>query len=365
MTHGQGGQQGNQQGGSADAGAGGGDNKSDEPPAKTLLYTTQSGTEVSLDGTSRYNCIESCKNSPQMKSQGSGLMSLVTGGEQKEINDCVRFCEVEFEMQCFPGNSTVMVRGKGRTALQDVQIGDMVLAVGSCSMGGSTSSFASPWCNGDDEVEDVDMLGDDAQGLHLRYDAVLAWLHRDPEREAEVLELRHACGQVRLTPEHLIFVKRRSGRLAVVFAKDVRTGDQLVCPWVDGGLVYPEVTQVRRVLKKGLYAPLLSCGTLVVDRTVASCYAIPPSLAKTDLAQAVAQLADGAMLQTACRWALNPLCVAAEAASCLEQAAKPFRNSEKGQEEVREGDHHVLGKVEQGVHPYCELLYVLCTRLAA
>ncbi|CAK8989893.1 Desert hedgehog protein A (Cephalic hedgehog protein) (Desert hedgehog protein 1) (DHH-1) (X-CHH) [Cleaved into: Desert hedgehog protein A N-product [Durusdinium trenchii] len=99
--------------------------------------------------------------------------------------------------------------------------------------------------------------------------------------EAEVLQITHEQGKLELTAGHLLFAQKASDSFAPTVARDVRPGHRLAAPWVDGSVAKPEVLRIDTVRRKGLFAPLLACGTLLVDGTAASCYALPTPIAAT------------------------------------------------------------------------------------
>mmetsp|Transcript_67077 Transcript_67077/g.119363 ORF Transcript_67077/g.119363 Transcript_67077/m.119363 type:complete len:402 (+) Transcript_67077:125-1330(+) len=239
------------------------------PNCEELLdYQLENGKEVQLCGDSEEGCIESCKNADELKDQnleegggnkGMVALNMATGGEQQMMAGCTRFCRLEFELFCFPGDSTVVVRDRGRVPLADIQIGDDVMV----------------------------MRGTPAQGdVTLTFEPVIAWLHFDPYDTAPVLHFRHSIGKLHTSPGHLVFSRRPgsegvpSTKMAPILARDIRLGDRLLAPWIDGTLAEPEVLEIGKVSKKGLYAPLVESGTLLVDGTAVSCYALPTDISE-------------------------------------------------------------------------------------
>lgn len=258
--------------------------------ANPIPYTTEEGKMVMVNGTSESECIESCKNAPQLKNANLGMMGQASGGEMKEIGDCVRFCQTEFEITCFPGDSNVHVRNRGRVALSELRVGDEVLCFVPSA---SSASSPSPSLRAVPRrvQSDTDNTTGNAEGgnscdgpvaidgWRIRFDTVVAWLHWEPDTEAEVMVIHHSLGKVQLTANHLIFVQRRDcDPVKTILAKQVRVGDRLLAPWLDGGVATSEVLEIQRETKRGLFAPLLGSGTIVVDNTLASCYATPENL---------------------------------------------------------------------------------------
>eukprot|EP00933_Yihiella_yeosuensis_P082383 TRINITY_DN9623_c0_g1_i3.p1 TRINITY_DN9623_c0_g1~~TRINITY_DN9623_c0_g1_i3.p1 ORF type:complete len:425 (-),score=64.60 TRINITY_DN9623_c0_g1_i3:320-1594(-) len=274
--------------GSNDSGSGGGEGAGsggDDGTGSMLTFTTQTGKTVQVSGASRDKCVKSCESAPELKdgNQGGleGMMSGMVGGEKANINACVKFCHHEFEMFCFPGESTVVVRNCGQVPLAKLQVGDEVMAI----------------------------VPNTAGGWQLRFDPVIGWIHREPDAEADVLEIQHGTGQVRLTPSHLIFVQRSgSDSLAAAsLAREVQVGDSLLTPWIDGSIVSSEVLSIKTVRSRGMYAPLVLSGTVLVDGAAASCYAIPRNLSESSGYTFVTELLDPRNVHFACHSCFAPV----------------------------------------------------------
>ena len=45
------------------------------------------------------------------------------------LTGCIRFCQTEFQIHCFPASSTVVVRDRGRVPLSSLRLGDQVLVL--------------------------------------------------------------------------------------------------------------------------------------------------------------------------------------------------------------------------------------------
>lgn len=377
-------------GGGGDAG----DTGSAAGSGKTVEFTTRSGKTVVLNNESKSECIESCKNAPELKDANNaggidGLLGAVSGGERQSVADCINFCGVEHEMWCFPGDSTVVVRGRGRVPLSELCLGDMVLMA-------SPSSHRPPA----DTEQSSAVLGppDEAAakagcGRELQFSAVLAWLHRDPEAEAEVLEIQHELGKLRLTANHLVFAQRRSvqhddrscsrsyfgsspssSSTAAVptIAREVEVGDRVLAPWFDGTLALPQVKSVAQLRKRGLYAPLLDGGNLVVDGTVASCYAIPRHIAASPLFKHLGKYCDdGAAFHAAAHVLFLPLRMLCQPtpSNRLPTPRKrlALHYKEKLWEEAKDDlePHIDLPQNFQGVHPYAWVCYIGLASLVA
>ena len=113
-------------------------------------------------------------------------------------------------------------------------------------------------------------IGDQVLTGHKKtpYDMVYAHGHYQPEAKGEFLVLHTQDGvNVEITGEHLIFVEKQ---LNPVRASSVKVGDNLISP--DGPVA---VTKISRVTKYGLYAPLTTHGTLLINGGIwASSYTV-------------------------------------------------------------------------------------------
>jgi len=383
--------------GDSTAGAGnsggnnGGDDKKESAGAgSTLEFTDQKGNTIQLSGESEDACVESCKNADQLKDKKGGeqqgalgqAMQIGVGGEQQAMAECARFCQLEFQWYCFPGDSTVLVRGRGRVRLSELRVGEPVLAirrspeqlaideekedrdevVGESRGTQDWHAVMTPACRQNDEPGSPCSLPLPAAtpvptaapavaapllGWELHFEPVLAFLHREPATEAEVLRIRHGLGQVHLTANHLLFALRESnGTIESILADEVRVGDRVLAPWIDGTLSSPEVQAVDRVWKStGLYAPLLDSGTVLVDGTAASCYAIP-----WNMPDAHRRVAKVATLQNAYHAALLPL---------------RFFLAKHGMPKAAPDPRVAPAKGAEAVHPYVWFLYVVFASLVS
>lgn len=124
-------------------------------------------------------------------------------------------------------------------------------------------------------------LGDRIAALDFRgdivYSEVIAFLDRSLTERRQFVWLTTESGRMlTLTPAHLVLVEGRSS----VFAGRVQPGDKILVRdpadenEVEHRLRWDKVMDSRLVLEEGIYAPLTTEGTLLVDDVVASCYAI-------------------------------------------------------------------------------------------
>lgn len=127
-------------------------------------------------------------------------------------------------------------------------------------------------------------VGDFVRGA-VGYEPILGFLHVMPEKEAMYLVITHMSGKFRASPNHLVFiaVEDDAGYHAVQVS-EVQVGDMLLAnhgevpknPRLAGAFKPTLVLAVTRATSaQGMYAPLTSSGTIVVDGVLASIYADP------------------------------------------------------------------------------------------
>ncbi|XP_076301077.1 hedgehog signaling protein [Lasioglossum baleicum] len=146
---------------------------------------------------------------------------------------------------CFPGRSLVRTSDGVSKRLDQVRLGDRIAA--------------------------LDSRGD------IVYSEVIAFLDRSLTERRQFVRLTTESGRVlTLTPAHLVPVEGRSP----MFAGRVQPGDKILVRdpadenEVEHRLRWDKVVDSRLVLEEGVYAPLTTEGTLLVDDVVASCYAV-------------------------------------------------------------------------------------------
>lgn len=112
------------------------------------------------------------------------------------------------------------------------------------------------------------------------YSEVIAFLDRAPSERRQFIRLTTKSGRVlTLTPAHLVPVENRSS----IFAAKVQPGDRILVSDIaarnrtNGRLRWDSVVETKLVLEEGVFAPLTTEGTLLVDDVVASCYAVVDS----------------------------------------------------------------------------------------
>lgn len=159
---------------------------------------------------------------------------------------------------CFPAHATVTTTNGVDKAISDLNVGERVWGVDRVT--------------GEPRKSDIIMM-----------------MHSDNNVEADFLEIVVHSGtsklSIELTPNHLIYVhstkteftRWRHGAKAI-FASDVVLGD-IIYVKSNGSmhsthLELATVMSVRKVRQRGLFAPLTSDGTLLINGVAASCYAV-------------------------------------------------------------------------------------------
>jgi len=134
---------------------------------------------------------------------------------------------------CFSEKATVQTLDKGVIPMKQLEVGDAVL----------TGKH------------------------HDRYEPVYGFGHRDPSKPAEFLKISTSknTAPLEITGNHMVFVE---GKDHPVRADSIKEGDSLKAD--DESFV--SVEKIRKVTRKGLYAPLTPSGSIVVNGIVASNY---------------------------------------------------------------------------------------------
>lgn len=119
------------------------------------------------------------------------------------------------------------------------------------------------------------------------YSEVIAFLDRSPFERRQFIRLTTESGRMlTLTPAHLVPVEGQES----VFAAKVQPGDRILVSGattdtidnqvedqVKNDLRWDSVVEAKLVLEEGVFAPLTTEGTLLVNDVVASCYAVVDS----------------------------------------------------------------------------------------
>lgn len=121
-----------------------------------------------------------------------------------------------------------------------------------------------------DRIAALDSNGD------IVYSEVIAFLDRSLTERRQFVKLTTESGHIlTLTPAHLVPVEGRS----TVFAGRIRLGDKILVRdssneiEVQHRLRWDKVIDNQLVLEEGIFAPLTTEGTVLIDDVVASCYA--------------------------------------------------------------------------------------------
>jgi len=226
-------------------------------PEMTSNHHAVSATEIVIaQSLTVPDCIDRCKQEPNAVAISSHMSA-------SNVDTGVCICEIGAQGQaytsnwqtcyfyndgeetggggpiCFSSSSTVTLANSDQIPINQLQPGDHLMAVNE---------------NGD--VTSAPFLG---------------WLHRDDNLTTTFLDITTESGRkVSLSPSHLITVTDDTSKTpSMKFANTVRVGDYL---WSgESGLT--RVKSVTSQRMTGVYAPLTSTGTLLVDDILASTYA--------------------------------------------------------------------------------------------
>jgi len=165
---------------------------------------------------------------------------------------CKDFMCREPEAKCFWGGNIVHLSGGRQKKISDVKVGDSVLAVD--------------------------------QNGKLLFSEVIMQLHQSPEETTEFNVIRTKSGRnLTLTPEHLIYkVESNKPNLDFDdytssqprFAINIRKGDFVFVFDKNSGMIIDQVVSNDIEIRKGVYSPLTSHGTIIVEEILASCYSV-------------------------------------------------------------------------------------------
>ncbi|XP_076828735.1 sonic hedgehog protein [Brachyhypopomus gauderio] len=149
---------------------------------------------------------------------------------------------------CFPGTAQVSLIEGRRKAVRDLTPGDKVLA--------------------------TDHAG------NLVYSEFIMFTDRDSttRRVFYVIETKEPVEKITLTAAHLLFVLDNSTddihTMTTTFASNVKPGQKVMVVDDNGQLMSVTVERIYTEEHEGSFAPVTSHGTIVVDRVLASCYAV-------------------------------------------------------------------------------------------
>lgn len=103
------------------------------------------------------------------------------------------------------------------------------------------------------------------------------FLDRNTNERKEFLRLHTSAGRtITLTPAHMLIIRESTSptKTKTIYAERLRVSDKILVRGQDGVMVEDTVLRIKPVLHTGVFAPLTTVGTVVVDDVVASCYAI-------------------------------------------------------------------------------------------
>ena len=126
-------------------------------------------------------------------------------------------------------------------------------------------------------VEEL-QLGNEVQTIHngkLHMTKFLGWIHKEANQTELFLKLKTDSAEITLSEKHVIFYKpkgRKRDAMTTTFADLVEEGDLLEV-LLDGEVHWERVVDIDHETRNGIYTPLTSAGTILVDNVLASCYA--------------------------------------------------------------------------------------------
>ena len=114
------------------------------------------------------------------------------------------------------------------------------------------------------------------------FSEVLTFLHYEPKTFATYMTIQTMSGTLlNISSNHLVFSVTpdvTTFKSKAVMASCVKPRDYILEIKSPSSQVQStQVTSINTVRKQGVYAPMTQCGTIVVDSSVASCYASYPS----------------------------------------------------------------------------------------
>jgi len=122
------------------------------------------------------------------------------------------------------------------------------------------------------EVRDAQVLTRNDAG-QLEYSSVRYWLHAQPSLSMKFFTLRTESGhRLAITSEHLIYETDCQGNGGqAIYAKNVQVGR---CLYVnqDGKFVETRIVEKGQEKMNGIYSPITTTGSIVVNDVLASCY---------------------------------------------------------------------------------------------
>lgn len=156
-------------------------------------------------------------------------------------------CQQSDFVVCFPGEAEAQVEGRGPTPVAELRPADRVLV-------------------------------ERTPGGPLVYEPVLGFAHarRGGSKPHQFLVVTHSRGEFRASDGHIVFAVGSDGQRVDKPLGRVELGERLFVAGTDGAAELSEVLSMRRGTGRlGMFAPLTSSGSIVVDGVVASNYGWP------------------------------------------------------------------------------------------
>ncbi|KRX59485.1 Warthog protein 1 [Trichinella sp. T9] len=108
---------------------------------------------------------------------------------------------------------------------------------------------------------------------HLEYSPVMTWIHAQKETKAQFINLETESGhRLSLTPLHMIYQTDCDGKEMVLMAEKVAVGKCIYVKADNDKLVESKVVSTSKVVKTGIYSPITTSGSIVVNDVLASCF---------------------------------------------------------------------------------------------
>lgn len=144
---------------------------------------------------------------------------------------------------CFTANSTVQTSTGITRRLDELKVGEKILSI-------------------------------DSSGNTV-YSEVLMFLDRNTNQTREFVKIKTDGGAIiTVTPAHLLMVWLPTKQITNYFFADKIVEGHYLLVNINGTLVPQRIIHITAVLSRGIFAPLTSEGTVIVDSIAASCYAL-------------------------------------------------------------------------------------------
>jgi len=193
---------------------------------------------------------ESRKNCRPHGTSCSDLVPCCSGTKCTELPAGDYMCKKPSKPPCFWGANIVHLSSGRQKKISDVKVGDSVLAVD--------------------------------QNGKLIFSQVIMQLHHGPEETTEFHVIRTKTGRnLTLTPKHLIYKAENnkpnldfddSTSSQPRFAMNIKKGDFVFVFDKSSGMIIDQVVSNDIEIRKGVYSPLTSHGSIIVEDILASCY---------------------------------------------------------------------------------------------